>query len=70
MWCEKKPDISKGDKDLMSSLSMGLTSSLIAEVDHVAYNVCQIKEPVTIKEVFAGEHGKQWKAAADLEFEH
>ena len=47
----------------------------MAEVYHVAYSVCQtidiewghgqIKEPVTIKEVFASEHEKKWKAAAD-----
>ena len=42
----------------------------MAEVDHVAYNVCQIKEPAAIKETFASEHGKQWKAAANLDFEH
>ena len=27
-------------------------------VDHVAYRVCQIKEPNTIEETFASEHGK------------
>ena len=37
-------------------------------VDHVAYRVCQIKEPNTIEETFASEHGKQWKAATDSEF--
>ena len=29
---------------------------------------CQIKEPNTIEETFASEHGKQWKAATDSEF--
>ena len=41
----------------------------MAEFDRVAYNVCQIKEPATIKETFTSDHGKQWKATADLEFE-
>ena len=41
----------------------------MAEFDHVAYNVCQIKEPATIKEALTSDHGKQWKATADLEFE-
>ena len=42
----------------------------MAEFDHVAYSgVCQIKEPATTKETFTGDHGKQWKVAADLEFE-
>ena len=36
---------------------------------HTVGCVCQIKEPATIKETFTGDHGKQWKAAADLEFE-
>ena len=40
----------------------------MAEFDHVAYNVCQIKEPATITEAFTSDHGKQWKATADLEF--
>lgn len=40
----------------------------MAGADHVACNVCQIKEPATIEEALTSEHGKQWKAAADSEF--
>ena len=40
-----------------------------AKVDHVAYNVCQITEPVTIEEALASENATEWKAAADSEYE-
>lgn len=40
-----------------------------ARVDHVVLNVCQVKEPTTIEEALASEHSKQWKEAADSEFE-
>lgn len=40
-----------------------------AEVDHVAYNVCQIIEPKTIQEALASKHAKHWKIATDSEYE-
>ena len=40
-----------------------------ARVDHLAYNACQILEPKTIEEALAGKHAKEWKAAADSEYE-
>ena len=39
------------------------------QVHHVAYNVCQIAEPKTMKEALASDHAKEWKAAADSEYE-
>ena len=41
----------------------------VARADHVAFNVCQIEEPATIGEALSSEHSKQWKEAADSEFE-
>ena len=36
---------------------------------HVAYNACQIIEPKSLEEALTSEHSKQWKAAADSEYE-
>ena len=38
-------------------------------IQHVAYNVCQISEPQTMEEALTGDHAKDWKAAADSEYE-
>ena len=38
-------------------------------VHHVAYNACQIIEPKSLEEALISEHSKQWKAAADSEYE-
>ena len=38
------------------------------EVHHVAYHVCEISEPKTIKEALSGDHAKEWKEAADSEY--
>ena len=38
-------------------------------VHHVAYNVCQITEPRTMEEALASNQAKEWKAAADSEYE-
>ena len=40
-----------------------------ATVDHVAYKACEIMEPRTIEDAFASDHAKEWKAAADSEYE-
>jgi len=38
------------------------------QVNHVAYNVCQITEPETMHEALSGEYANEWKAAADSEY--
>ena len=38
-------------------------------VHHVAYNAGQILEPKSLEEALTSEHGEQWKAAADSEYE-
>ena len=38
-------------------------------VHHVAYNAGQILEPKSLEEALTSEHGKQWKDAADSEYE-
>ena len=38
-------------------------------VHHVAYNACQIMEPKSLEEALTTDHAKQWKAAADSEYE-
>ena len=38
-------------------------------VHHVAYNACQIMEPKSLEEALTTGHAKQWKAAADSEYE-
>ena len=38
-------------------------------LQHTAYNVCQISEPRTIDEALKGDHAKEWKAAADSEYD-
>ena len=40
-----------------------------AKVDHVAYRACEIIEPKTIEEALASDHAKEWKIAADSEYE-
>lgn len=39
------------------------------KVDHVAYRACEIIEPKTIEEALASDHAKEWKIAADSEYE-
>ena len=36
---------------------------------HSAYNVCQISEPQSIKEALKSKYAKEWKAAADTEYD-
>ena len=38
-------------------------------VHHIAYNAGQIMEPKSLGEALTSEHGKQWKAATDSEYE-
>ena len=38
-------------------------------VHHVAYNACQTMEPKLLEEALITEHAKQWKDAADIEYE-
>ena len=39
------------------------------DVHHAAYNVSQMLEPKTMQEALTSEHTKEWKAAADSEFD-
>ncbi len=39
------------------------------DVCHVAYRAHQIEEPTTMEEALSSEHFKEWKAAADSEYE-
>ena len=39
------------------------------QVHHTAYHVCQILEPQTIEEALKSNQAKEWKAAADSEYE-
>ena len=39
-----------------------------ANVDHLAYNVCQIVEPKTIEEALDSEQATEWRAAAVSEY--
>jgi hypothetical protein len=39
------------------------------EVQHVAYNVCQIPEPTTIEEAFKSRYANEWKQATDAEYQ-
>ena len=36
---------------------------------HSAYNVCQISEPQSIEETLKSKYAKEWKAAADTEYD-
>ena len=36
---------------------------------HTAYNVCQTSEPQTINEALKDSHAKEWKAAANSEYD-
>ena len=38
-------------------------------VHHVAYNACQIMKPKLLEEALTTDHAKQWKTAADSEYE-
>ena len=38
-------------------------------VHHVAFHACQILEPKSSEEALTTEHAKQWRAAADSEYE-
>ena len=39
------------------------------EAQHVAFKVSEIDEPTTIEEALGGDHSKQWKQAADAEYQ-
>ena len=39
------------------------------QVQHVAYNVCQIPEPKSMEEALQSEYSKEWKTAADMEYQ-
>ncbi len=38
-------------------------------VKHIAYNVCQISEPKSIEEALESDQAKEWKLAADSEYQ-
>lgn len=40
-----------------------------AVVDHIACNVCEVVESRTIEEALAGDQAKEWKAAAEAEYQ-
>ena len=39
------------------------------QVQHVAYNVCQIPEPKSMEEALQSEYSKEWKTAAGMEYQ-
>ena len=43
--------------------------SCTANCEQFAYNVCQVPEPKTIDEALSGTHAKEWKEAAESEYE-
>ena len=40
-----------------------------AEAQHVAFKASEIDEPTTIEEALSGDYSKQWKTAADAEYQ-
>jgi hypothetical protein len=44
------------------------TASPLHPARHVAYNVCEIEEPLSMSEVKENQHSKEWMAAADSEY--
>ena len=43
--------------------------SHVATCEHFAYNVCQVPEPKSLDEALSGPHAKEWKEAADSEYQ-
>ena len=43
--------------------------SYTAACEHFAYNVCQVPEPKTIDEAMSGPHAKEWREAAESEYQ-
>ena len=41
----------------------------ITKLQHVAFKATEIEEPTNIEEALSGNHSKQWKAAADAEYQ-
>ena len=41
----------------------------ISNLQHIAFRTSERDEPITIEEALCGDHSKQWKAAADAEYE-
>lgn len=39
------------------------------QVCHTAYNIRQISEPQTVEEALKSDHTKEWKLAADSEYD-
>ena len=37
-------------------------------VHHVAYNVCEVDEPLTMQEAATSDHAREWKATVDSEY--
>ena len=45
-----------------------VTASPVGQVRHVAYNVCEVEEPISMKEARTNEHSREWMSAADSEY--
>ena len=41
----------------------------ISSLQHIAFRASEKDEPITIEEALRGNHSKQWKVAADAEYE-
>ena len=57
----KKPVIRYGFQDVADISTL--------QAQHVAFRASEIDEPTTIEEALSGVHSKQWKTAADAEYQ-
>ncbi len=57
----KKPVIRYGFEDFADISTV--------QTRHIAFRASEIDEPTTIEEALSGSHSKQWKAAADAEYQ-
>ena len=48
---------------------MAVEDAVEDSVPHFAYRACQIMEPQTMEEALSSDHAKEWKEAADSEYE-
>ena len=48
---------------------MAVEDAVEDSVPHFAYRACQIVEPQTMEEALSSDHAKEWKEAADSEYE-
>ena len=53
---------------LLDMVKMYADTVMYEFVYHVPYNVCQAQEPKSLEEALQSEHAKQWKAAADSDY--